>query len=121
METPAQRCTRLAAALDDLAAQEAAALAAGDFDTVLALQDRAAPLVEFLAARAGEIARHAPLAAALAAVQARRGRSAAHLAAAIARARGELAEAGAARRRVARIAPAYGRGPASASQLCAVG
>jgi hypothetical protein len=121
METLAQRCTRIAVALDDLAAQEAAALAAEDFDTVVALQDRSAPLVAFLAAQAGEISRQPPLAAAVAAVQARRRHSAARLAVSIERARGELDEAGAARRRIARIAPAYGRGAVAASQLCAVG
>lgn len=121
METPVQRCSRLAAALADLAAQEAAALAARDIEAVLALQERAAPLVEFLSGQAGEIACHAPLAAQLAAVHARRAQSARSLAAEVEKSRGALREAGAARRRIAQIAPAYGRGAPTATQLCAVG
>jgi hypothetical protein len=54
METPAQRCARIVSALEDLVNQEAAALRAGDFDAVNEIQDRAAPLVEFLALHATE-------------------------------------------------------------------
>lgn len=121
METPVQRCVRIATALDDLAAQEAAALAAHNFSGVLVLQDRAAPLVEFLAANAASHAGDAVLRTRVAAVQARRACTSALLAAEIERARTELLEAGFAQNQVAKIGPAYGRAAAARSQLCAVG
>ncbi len=119
METSAQRCSRIAAALNDLAAQEAAALAGREFDAAIALQERAAPLVAFLAEHTGDFTRE--LVEKLSAVQARRAHSAMQLAAEIGRTREELHETGAARRRVAQIAPAYGRTSVTPSQLCAVG
>ena len=120
METTGQACDRLVTALEDLLAQEAAALAQGDFGAALELQERAAPLVDYLAA-------HGPRAAApalrsrIGALCERRSAAGDRLAAAIARVREELGDTQTAQRRVARIAPAYGRSSAAARQLSAVG
>lgn len=121
MQTTAERCARLTAALGDLAAQEAAALAAQDFDAVLALQDRAGPIVELLAAHADEISRRPALRAELDTIRARRARTLEQISTETERTRSELAETGVAQRRVARIAPVYGRAAMAVSQLHAVG
>lgn len=121
METPAQMHARLIAALEDLAGQEAAALAARDFRLAVAVQDRAAPLVELLGAHADEVADET-LRKRVAALIERRNRNGEWLAEQIARVREQLRETEAARRRVAQVAPAYRRttrGPAR--QLVAVG
>ena len=55
MEAPAQTCVRLVAALEDLVAREAATLEARDFPAVIELQQRAAPLVALLGARASDV------------------------------------------------------------------
>ncbi|MBC7368211.1 MAG: hypothetical protein H7343_15595, partial [Undibacterium sp.] len=52
MSSPAHTCARLLAALEDLVSQEASLLRAADFAGVLATQERAAPIVERLAALA---------------------------------------------------------------------
>lgn len=121
METPAQRCLRIAGALGDLAGQEAVALAARDFPGVLGLQERAAPLVEFLSLHAAAHAGDRALRDRVAAVQSLRAHSSAQLAAEIERTRVLWQEAGVAQRQLAKIAPAYGRSAASRTQLCAVG
>lgn len=121
METPAQRCLRIAAALEDLSAQEAAALAAHEFGTAIALQERAEPLVEFLTTHAEDATQDVRIAAQLARIRELRGRSEALLSAEIERTRAELREAGAACCRLARVAPAYGAARVTASRLQAVG
>ena len=122
MESAAQTCARLISALEDLAGQEAAALQARDFAAAIEIQDRAAPLVDHLARHARDISDPAQQAR-LRAVQAKRDRTGEWLAEQIERAREELAQTSAARRRVAQIAPVYGRSPAAASfaHLSAVG
>ncbi|MBL9186273.1 MAG: hypothetical protein JNK23_02225 [Opitutaceae bacterium] len=121
MQAAAEHCARLAVALEDLAAQESAALTAGDFETIVALQDRAGPLVDFLVGHAGEVARRPDLSARLGAIHTRRARTLEMLSQEAQRAREELAETGAACGRVARIAPVYGRPAAVVSQLQGVG
>lgn len=121
MESPAQRCFRIASALEDLSAQEAAALAASEYGTAVALQERAEPLVEYLTSHAEDLAGDAKLAEQMARIHALRGRSEALLSAEIERTRAELREAGAACCRLARVAPVYGGGVVTAPRLQAVG
>lgn len=121
METAAQRCERIVSALEDLAAQEAASVAQGDFAGVQALHERTAPLVEFLADAGSESLSVPGLRRRLVAVYELRHRSGEALAAAMARTRLELAQTQAAQRRVARVAPAYGLQDFRAPQLHAVG
>jgi hypothetical protein len=122
METPAQTCLRLLAALEDLATQEAAALDARNFPAAVAIQTRAAPLVEHLAAHGPPIAeKDAAFRARVAAFHARRRQTGEWLATQVARAREELLQMQVSQRRVAQIAPAYGSGGQPARQLCAVG
>lgn len=121
MESPVQRCVRIVSALEDLAAQEAAAVARGDFATVQALHDRSAPLVEFLAAAGAEALAAAGLRRRLAAVYELRARSGEVLAAAMAQVRVELAQTEAGQRRAARIAPAYGTHEVRAPRLQVMG
>lgn len=121
MESPAQRCLRIATALEDLSAQEAAALAAHEFGTAIALQERAEPLVEYLSAHAEDAAHDARIAAQLIRIRELRGRSEALLSAEIERTRAELREAGAACCRLAKVAPAYGTARPAVPRLQAVG
>ena len=57
METPEQKCLRLLGALEDLAQAENVALAAGDTEGLVSLQERAAPLVAYLAEHGAAIDR----------------------------------------------------------------
>ncbi len=121
METSHQRCLRIAGALEDLVAQEAAALESRDYSAAGNLQDRAAPLVEFLAQNAPVHAVDAVLRSRIAAVQQLRARSSAQLAIEIERTRVDLLDSEQARRQVAKIAPAYARSASNRAKLCAVG
>lgn len=122
METPAQTCARLVAALEDLVAREAATLEARDFAGVIEIQKRAAPLVELLGAHADDVTDPA-LRERLRALLARRHQTGEWLAEQIEHAREALGQAHEGRRRLRQIAPVYGRGQAVAArrQLCAVG
>lgn len=120
METPVQTCTRLLAALEDLAGQEAASLAGRDFAAVLQLQDRSAPLVAHLAAHGPAVA-DATLRQRIATWLAGRQRTSASLATEIAQAKTELQQIATSRRQAARVAPAYGRLTGSSRHLCVVG
>jgi hypothetical protein len=121
METSAQKCERIVAALEDLAAQEAASVAHNDFAGVQALHERTAPLVEFLAAVGAETLGAAGLRRRLTAVYELRARSGEVLHAAMARVRSELALTEAGQRRAARIAPAYGAQAVRSPRLQVVG
>lgn len=119
MQTPARRCERLIAALDDLVGQEEASLNARDFSAVAEIQVRTAALVAELVAQAQEVA--APLRVRLADVQARRERTATWLAGEVERTREALREMTQSQRRVAQIAPVYGGMRSEPrSRLCAV-
>ena len=121
METPAQTCVRLLAALEDLAAAEAATLLAGDFEVAVEIQGRAAPLVAYLGEHGPAVADRA-FRARIAAVLRQRSGSAARLGTRIDEVREELQSTQASQHRVARIAPVYGSAPgAVAGQLSAVG
>ncbi len=122
METVAQTCTRLLIALEDLASQEAAALDARDFARVVAIQERAAPLVEHLGTHGPAVAGRDPVfRARVVALHARRRQTGDWLAAQVEHAREELHRMAASQRRVAQIAPVYGRGGPVSRQLCAQG
>jgi hypothetical protein len=110
MHAPAERSARLIAALEELAAQEEAAIRSGELAGVEAVQERAAAIVAGLAEcvsgmdTAGRER--------LLAVHARREHTSGWLSAEMTRAQAELRETGLARHRVARLAPVYGSRPA---------
>lgn len=121
MDSLVQTCSRLLLALEDLADREAAALHTRDFAAAIELQDRAAPLIEHLAAhgpavvdttfrrRVGDFLR-------------RRAETAEWLSGQIAQARDELHRTRTGQRQVAQIAPVYGSSRSgSPRQLLAVG
>lgn len=108
METPAQRCVRIVAALEDLAAQEAASIAAGDYPGALAVQDRAEPLVDFLANDASVPRNDTQLRKRVASICTRRQSTGEKLGAEMTQVRAELQQMQAAQSRVAKIAPVYG-------------
>jgi hypothetical protein len=122
MESPAQTCARLVAALEDLVAREAATLEVRDFAAVVHLQERCAPLVALLGAHADDVTDPA-LRARIRALIERRNQTGEWLSEQIEKTREALAVANEGRRRVAQIAPAYGRGAPVPirGQLCAVG
>jgi hypothetical protein len=106
METPLQTATRLLTALEDLTAQESVLLRTLDFVDAVALQERAAPLVDQLAVLAGnpEVAR---LRGQVAAIVDKRQQSRHFLDAQLARLQSELRRIDEARSRLSRVAPAY--------------
>ena len=106
METPLQTAARLLAALEDLAAQEAVLLRTLDFVDAVAVQERAAPLVDQLAA----LALHPEVASLRTKVKAlvdRRQQSRHFLDAQLSRLQSELRRIDEARSRLSRVAPAY--------------
>lgn len=122
METPAQTCARLLVALEDLAAQEAIRLEARDFAGAVKIQERAAPLVEHLAAHGAAVAASdTAFRSRVAAFQARRLRTGEWIAEQMARTREQLQRVEASQRRATQIAPVYGGTPKPTRQLCAVG
>lgn len=120
METPAQKCARIISALEDLVAQEGAALGAGDFTAAHAIQERTEPLVSFLVSQP-EHASEPRLRRRIEALHARRTQHSERLAGRIAQVRGELQETTLHRRHVAQVAPAYGRSTKTRHQLSAIG
>lgn len=106
METPIQTATRLLAALEDLTAQEAVLLRTLDFADAVAIQERAEPLIDQLAA----LAVHPEVAALRSKVKGvveRRQQSRLFLDAQLGRLQSELRRLDEARTRLARVAPAY--------------
>lgn len=121
METPGQTCARLIEALEDLADREAATLRTHDFAAVAEIQERAAPLVEYLATHGPAIADNA-LRARIWDLLRRRAQTGEWLELQLAEARAEMGQTRASQHRVARIAPVYGTAPMPVSgQLLAVG
>lgn len=122
MQAMAQRSARLIAALEDLAAQEAAAVRTGDFVAAGALAERCAPLVDELVRQPNLLADER-LRGRLSAVRDRRAETSEALAAQMARTREDLQQTRVAQRRTAAIAPIYGARVAAkgASQLSLVG
>ena len=121
METPAQRCARIMTSLEDLAAQEAAALANRDFTALVALQERTEPLVDFFVRTAPGYLNEPGLRARLSEFQRLRQKTSDALAVEIEHTRAELLQTRAAQRRAAQIAPAYGQLATRRRQLQAVG
>ena len=106
METPLQTAKRLLTALEDLTAQESILLRTLDYVDAVAIQERAAPLVDQLAA----LAVHPEVSALNAKVKAlvdRRQQSRFFLDAQLGRLQSELRRIDEARTRLARVAPAY--------------
>jgi N-acetyl-gamma-glutamylphosphate reductase len=120
VDTPAQTCRRLLAALEDLAAQETSALAAADFVSLAQLSQRAAPLVEHLAEHGPAVVDPSFRTRIRALLERRRANDDA-LAVQVARAKAEMKRASDSQRRIAQIAAIYGRVGAAARQLSAVG
>ena len=120
METPAQTCARLVAALEDLVDQEAATLEARDFATVVHLQERAAPLVEHLASHGTDVV-DPLLRERIRALHARRQKTGEWLTTQIEQTREALRQNDESRRRATRIAPAYGQRLHTSRRLSAVG
>lgn len=114
-------CARLVTALEELANREAATLEARDFPAAIAIQDRAAPLVELISAHAAEVTDPA-LRKRIAVLLEKRNRTGEWIAEQVQRVREELQQVQAARQRVTQIAP-YRRPAEKADrrQLCAVG
>ncbi len=124
MHKPAQRCARLVAALEDLAAQEECALREGDYVTVATIQERAGAVIGDLGSQSLASADPA-LRDRLAAIRARRALSSERLAGELTRLQADLADTKASKGRVTRIAPVYGSSSPSsarvASRLACVG
>jgi hypothetical protein len=114
MSTPAQACTRILSALEELVKQEAAILKAGDLAAVADIQSRIEPLVVFLAAQ-GANGLDANLKARVGALHAARTHSVAWLNAQMARNRADLHALSSRQRVIAQVAPAYGTGAAPAT------
>ena len=120
METPAQTCARLVAALEDMAASEAASVQNRDFSAVVDIQERAAPLIDYLTSNGPRYA-DGGLQLRIQALAGHRRRTGESLSAQIAEAKENLQSTRASQFRVARIAPVYGSAPASVSgQLSAI-
>jgi hypothetical protein len=120
METPRQQCARLIVALQDIADQEGASVRSGDMAMVRSLQERAAPLVEWLVQNGPAIA-DAEIRRQIAAILALREKSARLLATAAAQARAEVESLNGRQRTIARIAPVYGKPAPVRRQLTAIG
>ncbi|MGH7959761.1 MAG: hypothetical protein ACREH8_22490 [Opitutaceae bacterium] len=121
METSVQRWARLITALEDLAAQEAATLQSGRVEDALGIQERAAPLVQLLAAHTADVF-DATLRVRIATLLKRRRQTDAWLEEEIESVRGKLQGLSETQFRVARVAPAYGRSVAPGRrQLSALG
>ena|SRR5690349_17222836 len=120
METPAQRCLRIVAALEDLVYQESATLAKGDWTGAASVQERTGPLVDFLANDSAAKTDPA-LRARIAGIHQRRGETTRALQEKMEETRNELQQTRAAKRRVAQVAPAYGTPSAIRHRLQAQG
>jgi hypothetical protein len=105
METARAQFQRVLLALEDLVSQEETLLRTEEFDALPALQSRAAPLVDFLAARAGNA--DEPLRRSVSALIERRSRSQELLARQLVRIREELLAMQSSRQRIAQVKPAY--------------
>jgi hypothetical protein len=114
------RTARIIAAIEDLSAQEAAAVRAHDFSTLQEIQDRLAPLVTDLTAVSVS---DEPLKARIRSIQEQRAKTSDLLASELSEARLALRETMSAQRRTAQVAPAYGAKPVGPqiSKLSCVG
>lgn len=99
-----QTCTRIAEALEMLVAEEAVAVRSREFAAAAAIQERAAPLVEFLSVHAAHVSESRPV---IERLRGRREESSRQLEQAIGRMRDDLCALEFSRRRLARMSPAY--------------
>ena len=106
METPARQFERVLVALEEIAATEERLLTAKDYAAVVALQQRATPLVALMADYTGPT--DVKLRQQIMALIARRTRSEEQLSRQIKSSRNELSQLQASERRVAQIGPVYG-------------
>ncbi len=107
-QSPRERFHRLLGALDELVSQEANNVVEGDFEAVAAVQRRAAPVVDEIAALAPEVDNEIARAR-VAALLARRQHNIDLIETQLATARSELLAVQESMSRLGRIAPAYGR------------
>lgn len=120
METPRQTCVRLMGALEDLGAQESVCLGTKDFDALFAVQERADPLIKYLGEhRADALA--AGIEPRVEAWLALRQENARRLATEITAAKAQIDQLDANRRRLTRMAPAYGARDTKSPRWQAVG
>lgn len=108
MEAARRKFDRLLGALDDLVTQEAATLQARDFDSVVAIGQRADPVVAGLAELAPEVADDLARAK-VAGLLARRQHNMDFLETQLVTAREELLALSSSMRRVSRLVPAYAK------------
>ena len=120
METPQQRCTRLASTLGDLADQEAACVRAGDFDSITALQQRAAVIIQELTAN-GALAADSQTRRQLATIVEKREKTASEIQTRVQRTQEKLDALDVSRRRASQVAPVYGRGGVERRKLAVTG
>lgn len=120
MESPAQKCVRLVTVLEDLVAQEAICLQTRNFAGAIAIQDRAAPLVEHLSTHGAAVADEA-LKHRITLLMERRRETGAWLTRELEHAREQLHGLQASQRRVAKVAPVYGRSGPTRAQFSARG
>lgn len=107
-QSPRERFHRLIGALDELVSLEANNVAEGDFEAVAAVQRRAAPVVEEIAALAPEVDNEIARAR-VAALLARRQHNIDLMGVQLETARNELLAVQESMSRLGRVAPAYGR------------
>lgn len=110
METPEQKCRRLLDALEEIAREETACLVSGDVEGVIQRQERAAPLVNYLAEHGPAVA-DAAMRRRVADWLEHRRMTTEVFATHIARMQERLREIENARRRVTRLGVAYGEAP----------
>lgn len=106
MPTTPGQFGRVLSALEDFVSQEELMMRAEDYAEVAAVQVRMAPLVQFLVEEAAVA--DAPLQQRIALVVARRDRTRHRLATEVGKIREEMVQLEVSRRRIARVAPAYG-------------
>jgi hypothetical protein len=114
MEMPAQQCTRLLAALEDLLAQESLLIGMEDYAAVRAVQQRVAPLIERLVELAPAADASARQRATV--VIALRNQNLAQIALQLNRVREELEQTREARSRLTYLAPVYRMTPPSTAR-----
>jgi len=114
MSTPAQACTRILSALEELVREEMVTLKSGDLSAMVDIQARIEPLVDFLMAQA-EGALDADVKSRITALHATRADTVTLLIAQMARNRTELLAISGRQRVIAQLAPAYGTAAAPAT------
>lgn len=118
-EGPSQKCSRLVVALEELVSEEAHCIETRDIATVLSLQKRLEPVIEYLAQHAADADRS--LRDRIAAVLSVREKSSAKLDLELQQTRKQIDELDVRKRRAAAVVPAYGAGVTQRGRLNAKG